>query len=131
MLFKIFYCDDSSTADVVMDHFQEDGYEDSPYDRRNCATFDIIPNEMDFTKTKIVIKDDEGDEIYKDTFSYWRHYLVIFEDNTIITLRRNFSPGENSKRNRDKMNAFIDAICEKLNQQNDVLIQDDDEDFVV
>lgn len=131
MLFKIFYCDDSSTADLVMDHYQDGGYENTPYDRKDCATFDTIPNEMDFTRTRIVIKDSRGKEIYNDSFRFWRHYLVVFEDNTVIALRRNFYSGENSKRNRDKMNAFIDAIREKLNQPNDVLIQDDDEDFVV
>lgn len=131
MLFKFFYSDDSSVADTVMDHYQTDGYESTMYDRKNCATFDIIPNEIDFTKTRIVIKNERGNEIYDEMFSVWRHYLVVFEDNTVITLRRNFYPGEYTKRNRDKMDAFIDAIREKLNQQNGILIQDDDEDFVI
>lgn len=131
MVFKIYYCDSSGTADVVMDHYLAGGYEKSPYDRMDCTAFDTIPNEMDFTKTKIVIKDDKGNEIYNDSFRVWRHYLVIFEDNTIITLRRNFYPGERSTRNREKMNEFINAIREKLNQSNAVIIQDDDEDFVV
>ena len=131
MLFKIFYCDDPDTADTVMDRYQTDGYDTAPYDREDCATFDTIPNEMDFTRTWIVIKNERGEEIYNDTFRFWRHYLVVFEDNTIITLRRNFNSGEYSKRNRDRMNAFIDAIREKLNQSNDIFIQDDDEDFVI
>lgn len=131
MLFKIYYCDSQATADVVMDHYLDSGYEATEYGRKDCAAFDIIPNEMDFTKTKIVIKDGNGNEIYNDSFRVWRHYLVVFEDNTIITLRRNFYPGERSTRNREKMDAFINAIREKIKPSNDVLIQDDDEDFVV
>lgn len=131
MLFKIYYCDSPATADVVMEHYLDSGYEATEYDRKDCAAFDIIPNEMDFTKTKIVIKDGKGNEIYNDSFRVWRHYLVVFEDNTIITLRRNFYPGERSTRNREKMDAFINAVREKIKPSNDVLIQDDDEDFVV
>lgn len=131
MVFKIYYCDSPATADAVMDHYLDSGYETTEYDRKDCATFDIIPNEMDFTKTKIVIKDDKGNEIYNDSFRVWRNYLVVFEDNTIIALRRNFYPGERSTRNREKMDVFINAIREKIKPANDVLIQDDDEDFVV
>lgn len=131
MLFKLYYCDDSATADDVYRDFLYEGYDTLAYDRKDCASFDVFPNMTDFTRTKLSIKNSNGDTVYNDTFRYWRNYLVIFEDNTIITLTRKFSPGENSKRNRDKMDAFINAIREKINQPNAIIIQDDDEDFVV
>lgn len=131
MLFKLFYCDDPSTARHVFSEYQTAGYDTGVYDRANCATVDIIPNKTDYTRNRIVINDADGHELLNESFRFWRNYLVIFEDKTIIALRRDFDPGEHSKRNRDKMDEFINAIREKINQSNAVIIQDDDEDFVV
>ena len=131
MLFKIYYCDSSATADVVYRDYREAGYETTEYDRKDCATFDIIPHKQDYTRTRIVINDSCGNEIFNESFRFWRNYLVVFEDNTVIALRRNFHPGEHTAQNREKMDEFINALREKINLSNDVLIQDDDEDFVV
>lgn len=131
MLFKLFYCDDPSTARHVFSEYQYTGYDTGIYDRANCATFDIFQNARNYADSRIIIKDSNGKEKYNDRLSYWRNYIIIFEDNTIITLRRNFYPGERSTRNREKMDAFINAVREKIKPSNDVLIQDDDEDFVV
>ena len=131
MLFKFFYCDSSDTADVVEHNFRKSGYKTTTYDRIGCASFDIIPHDLDYTRSRIVINDACGNEILNESFRFWRNYLVVFEDNTVITLRRNFHPGEHSARNQEKMDAFINALHEKIKPSTDVLIQDDDEDFVV
>ena len=131
MLFKFFYCDSSDTAEAVERNFRKSGYKTTTYDRIGCATFDIIPHEQDYTRTRIVINDSCGNEILNESFRFWRNYLAVFEDNTVITLRRYFHPGEHSARNREKMVAFINALREKIKPSNDILIQDDDEDFVV
>ena len=132
MLFKIYYSDDATTADCAYRSFLKDGYATESYDRKGCATFDIMPNDSgDYTRSMFSIKNSEGENIYSGNFKFWRNYLVVFEDNTVITLIRNFSPSRQIKRNRDMVNKFINAICEKLNQSNAVIIQDDDEDFVV
>ena len=101
------------------------------YDRANCAMFDVFQNANNYADSRIIIKSSNGAEKYNVRLSYWRNYIIIFEDNTIVSLFRDFNPHEDSKRNRDKINAFIDAIREKFNQPSTVIIQDDDEDFVV
>lgn len=131
MLFKLFYCDDPSTARHVFSEYQYAGYDTGIYDRANCATFDIFQNARNYADSRIIIKDSNGKEKYNDRLSYWRNYIIIFEDNTIVSLFRDFNPHEDSKQNRDKINAFVDAIREKFNQPSAVIIQDDDEDFVV
>ena len=131
MLFKLFYCDSSATADVVYRDYREAGYETTEYDRKDCATFDVFQNANNYADSRIIIKSSNGKEKYNDQLSYWRNYIIIFEDNTIVSLFRDFNPNEDSKRNRDKINAFVDAIREKFNQPSAVIIQDDDEDFVV
>ena len=93
--------------------------------------FDVFQNANNYADSRIIIKSSNGAEKYNDRLSYWRNYIIIFEDNTIVSLFRDFNPHEDSKRNRDKINAFIDAIREKFNQPSAVIIQDDDEDFVV
>lgn len=131
MLFKIFYCDDPSTARHVFSEYQTAGYGTGVYDRANCATVDIFQNASSYVDSRIIIKSSNGAERYNDRLSYWRNYIIIFEDNTIISLFRDFNPRENSKRNNDMLTGFINAINEKIKPSHDVIIQDDDEDFVV
>lgn len=131
MLFKIYYCDDATTADYAHRSFLEEGYATEAYDHKDCATFVIMPNaDGDYTRSLFSIHNNDGENIYSGTFRCWRNYLVVFEDNTVITLIRNFSPSKQIKRNRDMVDTFVNAICEKLNPSNAVIIQDD-EDFVV
>lgn len=131
MLFKLFYSDDPSTARHVFSEYQYAGYDTGIYDRANCASFDIFQNARNYADSRIIIKDSNGKEKYNDRLSYWRNYIIIFEDNTVINLFRDFNPHEDSKRNNDMLTGFINAINEKIKPSNDVLIQDDDEDFVV
>ena len=131
MLFKLFYCDDPSTARHVFSEYQEAGYDTGVYDRADCATFDVFQNANNYADSRIIIKSSNGREKYNDRLSYWRNYIIIFEDNTVINLFRDFNPHEDSKRNRDMLSAFINAIREKFNQPDGVIIQDDDDDFVV
>ncbi|MDT3368575.1 MAG: hypothetical protein LIR40_08020 [Bacteroidota bacterium] len=131
MVFKIYYCDSSDTADAVERNFRKSGFRTTTYDQSGCVTFDIIPHEQDYTRTRIVINDSCGNEILNESFRFWRNYLVVFEDNTVITLRRNFPPGEHTARNREKLDTFINALREKIKPSNDIIIQDDDEIFVV
>lgn len=131
MLFKVYYCDSSVKADEVYQVWLKEGYKTAVCYCDDGVTFDIFPNKMDYTRNRIVINDADGHELLNESFRFWRNYLVIFEDKTIIALRRDFDPGEHSKRNRDKMDEFINAIREKINQSNAVIIQDDDDDFVV
>lgn len=132
MLFKIYYCDDATTADYAHRSFLEEGYATEAYDHKDCATFVIMPNAAgDYTRSMFSIKNSDGENIYSSTFRFWRHYLVVFEDNTVFTLIRHFSPSRQTERNRDMVAKFVNAIREKLNQSNAVIIQDEDEDFVV
>lgn len=131
MVFKIYYCDSSDTADAVERNFRKAGFRTIVYDQSGCAAFDIIPDEQDYTKTRIVINDSYGNEIFNESFRFRRNYLVIFEDNTVITLRRDFHPGEHTARNREKMDTFINALREKIKPSTDIIIQDDDEVYVV
>lgn len=131
MVFKIYYCDSSAIADSVERDFRKSGFRTIAYYQSGCATFDIIPDEQDYTRTRIVINDSCGNEIFNESFRFRRNYLVIFEDNTVITLRRDFHPGEHTARNREKLDTFINALREKIKLSNDITIQDDDEVFVV
>lgn len=131
MVFKIFYCDDSSTAKHVLAEYQKLGFATGIHDRENCATIDIIPSERNYANSRIIIKNIMDKETYTDRLSYWRNYIIVFEDNTVISLLRNFDPSEDSKRNHERLREFINAIQMKTNQLNDITIQDDDDDFVV
>lgn len=131
MVFKLFYCDDPSTARHVFSEYQYAGYDTGIYDRANCAMFDIFQNARNYADSRIIIKDSNGKEKYNDRLSYWRNYIIIFEDNTIVSLFRDFNPHEDSIRNNDMLTKFINRVHEKLNPPNTVIIQDDDEDFVI
>lgn len=131
MVFKIYRCDSSDTADAVERNFRKVGFRTIAYDQSGCAAFDIIPDEQDYTKTRIVINDSYGNEILNESFRFRRNYLVIFEDNTVIALRRDFHPGEHAARNREKLDTFINALREKIKPSTDIIVQDDDEVFAV
>lgn len=131
MLFKLFYCDDPLTARRVFSEYQYAGYDTGVYDHANCTTFDIFQNANNYADSRIIIKGSNGAEKYNDRLSYWCNYIIIFEDNTIVSLFRDFDPCEDSKRNRAKIHAFVHAIREKFTDASTVIIQDDDEDFVV
>lgn len=131
MLFKIFYCDDAATARHVFNEYQNAGYATDIYDRSDCATFDIIRDTSYFVENRLVIKGSNGRSKFSERLSYWRNYIIVFEDNTVVNLIRNFNGSEDSVRNNDMLTKFINLVHEKLNQTNTVIIQDDDEDFVI
>lgn len=131
MLFKIFYCDDAATANYIFNEYQTAGYDTDIYDRAGCATFDIVQNERNYVDSQLIIKNRHGKEQYKEQLSYWRNYIIVFEDNTVINLFRNFNSHVDSKQNREMLTNFINAVRETFNRQNVIIIQDDDEDFVV
>lgn len=131
MLFKIFYCDDSSTAKHVLAEYQKVGFATGIHDRASCATIEVIPSPRNYAESRITIRNITDREIYTDRLCYWRNYIVVFEDNTVISLLRNFDPREDSKRNHDMLTEFINAIQIKTKPSNDIIIQDDDDDFVV
>ena len=131
MVFKLFYCDDAATARHVFSEYQEAGYDTGVYDRADCATFDVFQNANNYADSRIIIKSSNGKEKYNHRLSYWRNYIIIFDDNTIISLFRDFDSSEDSIRNNDMLTKFINRVHEKLNPPNTVIIQDDDEDFVI
>lgn len=131
MVFKIFYCDSADTARHVFNEYQKAGYASDIWDRIDCATFDIFRDPNYFVESQLVIKNSKGKEIYSDRLSYWRNYIIVFEDNTVINLFRDFNSSEDSIRNNDMLTKFINRVHEKLNPPNTVIIQDDDEDFVI
>lgn len=131
MLFKIFYCDDSTTAKTVLAEYKKNGYDTGTYDRSDCATIDISLNTRNYADSRISIRNSKGREKYNDRLSYWRNYIVVFEDNTVISLFRDFNGNEDSRRNRDMLTTFIQDLSIKTKQSNDVFILEEDEAFVV
>lgn len=131
MLFKIFYCDDSTTAKTVLAEYKKNGYDTGTYDRSECATVDIIPNGRNYADSRISIRTSNGREKYNDRLSYWRNYIIVFEDNTVVSLLRDFNGNDATKRNLDMLTEFINAIHIKTKQANDVFILEEDEVFVV
>ena len=133
MLFKIFYCDDTTSAHGVLDQYQNNEYADcDTYDRASCKNFIFEQCGGDFVGGRIRILDKNDHCSYADNVRYWCNYIVKFEDGTVIYLIRNYSAGEMSLRNMEALKKFVNQMNEKLNPTTLLLLQDDaEDDFIV
>jgi hypothetical protein len=117
MEFKLFYCDDNDLLNSALNSFSEDGYEKCDFDRAHCVSMDFIPNKQRYWASKLVFKGAGNGIIYETLTSFWRNFVLFFDDGTSIVLRRDFgvSIKSNSVENIDLINDFVNRVHRKLN----------------
>lgn len=119
MEFKLFYCDDQDWLNLALNSFSKDGYEKCKCDRAHCVNMEFIPNKQRYWASKLVFKGVGNKVIYETLTSYWRNFVLFFDDGTSIVLNRDFgvsiSIKSNSVENIDMINDFVNRVHRKLN----------------
>ena len=125
MEFKLFYCDDQQWLEEMLNSFSKNGYEKCPGDRSHCASMEFIPNKQRYWASRLVFKDINNNVLYENYISFWRNFVLFFDDGTSIVLNRNFSPKYNSVQNIDMINDFVNKVHGKLNGPVFKLVHDE------
>ena len=117
MEFKLFYFDDNDLLNSALNSFSEDGYEKCEFDRAHCVNMEFIPNKQRYWASKLVFRDAGNRLIYEVSISFWRNFVLFFDDGTSIVLRRDFGVNIkfNSVENIDMINDFVNRVHRKLN----------------
>lgn len=117
MEFKLFYCDDQDWLNTALNRFSEDGYEKCKFDRAHCVNMEFIPNKQRYWASKLVFKGAGNKLIYEVSISFWRNFVLFFDDGTSIILNRDFGVNikTNSVQNIDMINDFVNIVHRKLN----------------
>lgn len=75
---------------------------------------EFIPNKRRYYESRLVFRDASNRLIYETTADYWRNFALFFEDGTSIVLARDFSIQDNSAKNKNMVNDFINKVHRKL-----------------
>lgn len=114
MEFKVFYCDSQENLENALNSFSKYGYAGCKRDLQHCSSMEFIPDDRRYYESMLVFRDATNRMLLETSVGYWRNFALFFEDGTSIVLARDFSIRNNSAKNIDMVNDFINEVRRKI-----------------